>query len=71
MKPRVATLGVLMCAAPLFSGCSFPLQGYNWREWNALSAAERRRLVDERYPSNPEMHRALAEDARKLGEGSR
>jgi hypothetical protein len=70
MIPRVVLL-TLAVTASLVSGCHYPLKGYTWKEWHALSAAERRRLVDERYPSNPEMHRALQEDARNLSGSSR
>lgn len=71
MKPHVVTLAALAGLTPLCTGCSYPLKGYSWREWNSLPSAERRRLVDQRFPSNPEMHRALAEDAKKVSEGYR
>lgn len=71
MKPRVAFLGLATPLIFLLSGCHYPLPGYSWKEWKALSAAERRRLVDERYPSNLEMHRALQEDARNLNGSAR
>lgn len=64
MKPQPRALRWPFCAAlSLLAGCSALPQGYTQREWDALSAAERKREMQKLFEASDAMHRALAKDA--------
>lgn len=64
MNTHPRTLLWLLCVTlSLLAGCSALPQGYTQSDWDALSAAERRRALQKEFEASDAMHRALARDA--------